>query len=106
MVRKWEELTIEEQTKALKVNVVGSGFLDDIETARKETAFMQLVSTGPYYFDKQGKVYTGPVATQCPLAKDVANRVWKYDYKSRKSSVVTIAEGLKQRSELIKQEQA
>ena len=105
-MRKWEELTFEEQTKALAVNVPLAQDDTTYTHVSKETAFMQLVSTGPYYFDKQGKVYTGPVATQCPLAKDVANRVWKYDYKSRKSSVVTIAEGLKQRSELIKQEQA
>lgn len=85
MVHKWDELTAEEQTRALQVNIAGSGFLDDIDTARKETAFIQLVSTGPYYFDKQGKVYTGPAITVCPKAKDIVNRIAKYDYKTGKT---------------------
>ena len=105
-MRKWEELTFKEQTKALGVNVPLLAEDTTYTHVSKETAFMQLVSTGPYYFDKQGKVYTAPAVTQCPPASQVANRIWKYDYKTRRSSVVTIAEGLKQRSDSLKQEQA
>lgn len=110
MVRKWEELTFKEQTKALEVNVEGFDVnrtcSESEEVSERITGFIQIVSTGPYYFDKQGIVYTAPAVTQCPPASQVANRIWKYDYKTRRSSVVTIAEGLKQRSDSLKQEQA
>lgn len=90
MARKWEELTYKEQSKALAVNVPLLDSDTNYQHVTKETAFIQLVSTGPYYFDKDGRVYTAPAVIQCPQAKDTVNRVWKMDYKTRKFYVTTI----------------
>lgn len=88
MVRRWEELDFKEQTKALAVNVPYSPGDTTYTHVQKETAFMQLVSTGPYFFDAQGKVYTAPVVTQCEPASKLGKRTWKFDYRTRKASVV------------------
>lgn len=87
-MRKWEELDYKEQTKALLVNVPLAEDDTTYTHVSKETAFIQLVSTGPYYFDDKGKVHTGPAVTKCLPAHKLGKREYKWDVRNQKASVV------------------
>ncbi len=86
-MRKWEELDFKEQTRALNVNVPLAEEDTTYTHVRKETAFIQLVSTGPYYFDEKGKVHTGVEVKKCLPAHKLGKRQYKWDIRNQKASV-------------------
>jgi hypothetical protein len=63
-MKKWNELNNKQKVIAIDKNV------KDYNASSKEkllAAFVELVTTGPYYFDCKGNLYVGPTdVTVCP----------------------------------------
>lgn len=57
-MKKWNELDSKEQERALEVNLQPQEGDSIEDICLRKDAWVGLVSTGPYYFDQQGVVYT------------------------------------------------
>lgn len=67
-VKKWRELTEEQQQKALNKNIAKD--IAPIQRVKRIAAFICLVIDNPnYFFDKEGTVFVGPAIEYCPPSK-------------------------------------